>query len=308
MPRDLSLRDVAGAISELVARQELHTGAIAQLAGLVGFSSPARDRTYLSDTEELEVLRLTAAHPTMLRQEAPVYPEGDFRESSAAAEILRLTATHPREFGAVRPTRSGVSRSGRPSARARRDSELLSLSRTTASPADGQLVSKWGLPVTVAGQPVTTENSERLGLGRVLPPLVRDVTDSPSEDYSSYIGRPTGGLGNEVAGLDPSDARVPDARPTNAQVQAMLDQQRAQGMAGGWDLGPDVSGFGEQTDEVSNPYAVANPAAEVNRLVKAGAAAGITGLRTGAKKARHPATGRFTSKQAKLTGTLSGPV
>jgi len=258
MTRHLSDSDISGAFREMAA-------AVAELAIKTG-QVPARAE--LSDAQELEILRLTAAHPGMLRQEAPAYPEGDFRETSAAAEILRLTSTHPREFG--------VSRSGgaRPGARARRDSEVLALSRTTASPADGQLVSKWGLPVTVAGVPVTSENSERLGLGRVLPPMVADVTDDPAEDISSWVGRSTGGLGDG-----------PDQPP---------------------DLGVTDPSFGEQTDEVSNPYAVASPHAEVNRLVQAGAAAGITGLRTGAKKARHPQTGRFTSKQARLTGTLSG--
>ena len=248
MTRRLTDADISGAFRELV-------DAVGQLAIKAG-QVPVR--TELSDAEELEISRLQLSHPKLLRQETSVYPEGDFRESSAAAEILRLTATHPREFGAGR----GVSRSGgraSRSARARRDSVVLALSRTTASPADGQLVSKWGLPVTVAGVPVTSENAGRLGLGRTLAPMVVDVTDDDSTDVSDQVGRYVGGLGD---GSDPPP-----------------------------DMGATDPGFGQQTTEVSNPGAVADPAAEVSRLVEAGAAAGVTGLRTGATKPR--STGQF---------------
>ena len=171
---------------------------------------------------------------------------------------------------------SGASRRG--GRLSRSDGDTLALSAGGAGTA---LVSKYGLGITYAGKPVLDTPENRLRFARVLPSYVTDTTDAPAQDISSWVGRSTGGLGD---GSDQS----PDMGATD----------------------PD---FGEQEEEITNPGAVASPAAEVSRLVKAGAAAGITGLRTGAIKSRHPGTGRFTSKQARLSsrplsGVLSGPV
>jgi hypothetical protein len=250
--RQLTARDIAGAIAELSEQQRLHAGAIAQLAGLVGYSSPAAAE--LSDTAALEVDRICLTHSGMLNRPGSAFP--DLGDGSYEEEVVRLTAMSRQS----RPHRRGAGRASRA------EGQTLALTA-------GGAVSEYGLPITYAGRQISADEARRLGLGRTLAPMVVDVTNDESEDISSWVGRSTGGLGDG-----------PDQSP---------------------DMGAAEPGFGDQTEEWSNPYAVSQPSAEVSRLVQAGAAAGISGLRTGAKKAKTP-DGKFTSRHARLSGTLSG--
>jgi hypothetical protein len=168
MPRSrLSDRDISGAFREL-------TTAVGQLASHVGVTNR---HLGLSDAQELEVQRIQLSNPGLLSQEVSAQPESD---GSAASEILRLTATYPRELGGG---------AGRSTARARSEAQTLALS--AAGSGSQVLVSQWGLPITVAGVPVTEENAHRLGLGSTLPPMVVDVTDDDSDvDAGGYDQEP----------------------------------------------------------------------------------------------------------------------
>lgn len=290
MGQSLSARDIAGAIATL-------TGAIQDLAKETGVTAR---RAQLSDTEALEVERITLSHGSMFRP-APAQLE---TSGSYEDECLRLTSVAPELFY------SSSARSRSATARSRRDAQTLALSRSTAEPVPGQLISKYGLPVTYGGQPVLDTAANRAAFARVLPPMVVDVTDSGSQDISSMVGRATPNLGGDPE-EDAADSRVPDARPTPQQIQAVLDQMRADGA---WDTGqdlPGVSEFGVEYDQPgasdassSNPWRRGDVASEVARLQAVHGSA-ISGLRPGAKRATD-GNGKFSSRQARLTGVLSG--
>ena len=193
----LSDKDVAGAIKELSEQQRLHAGAIAQLAGLVGYSSPATAE--MSDTAATEVERITLTHGGMFRPA----PADLSTSGSHEDEVVRLTASAPELFY----PRSARRRSA--AARTRQASQTLALSRTTASPAPGQLISRYGLPVTYGGQPVMDTPENRIAFGRVLAPMVVDTTDDPSSVDPSVVQT----LASRGYGLGVSPDSSPGPRP-----------------------------------------------------------------------------------------------
>lgn len=216
-----------------------------------------------SAAQQAEIVRLCGQHPRMLSSVTAPAPEPDFRQSRAAAEVDRLQMTHPREF--------------------RSSSQLLALtsaglSSATAERVRGSLRAR-GLPASLldgSSDPVRDlirldrqVRTAALAGGQV---LVRDVTDDPSEDISSLVGSPTHGLGDD----DPSYNPDPDT-------------------------GPDVSGFGQQGNQVLTPDGAA---LEVSRVVRQYASQ-ISGLQP--RAVPRDQAGRFASKvPVPMPSALSG--
>lgn len=264
--------------------------AIAELADKTGHGLR---RTALTDLEALEVERITLSHGGMFRPSpADLETSGSYED-----EVLRLTSVSPDLFYSSSARRHAAA------ARSRADSRTLALSRSTAEPAQGQLVSKYGLPITYGGSPVLDTPQNRAAFARVLPPLIVDADSGDSSIDTDVVGtlaRRAQGLGSDDPDYSAGDPRVPSSGPVG----------RVPAVDTGSDM-PGPSDWGVEHDQPGNmhagapaPWRTGDVASEVARLQAVHGSA-ISGLRPGAKRSTD-GTGKFSSRQARLSGVLQG--